>query len=594
MGIPASTLEQIGQRLDLVEVIGGFVSLKRSGRNFKGLCPFHPEKSPSFMVYPAKQFFICYGCGAGGDLIAFVMRHEHMEFKEAVHFLAEKAGVQVSFTTGGSSLANRPLYQAHETAAAFYHEKLVEAPEGEPARAYLAHRGLTPETWKTLRLGFAPNRWEGLLTHSKGKGLEPSLLERSGLAVRREGAEEAWYDRFRNRVLFPIWDQRGRVIAFGGRVLGEEAGPKYLNSPETELYVKGRLLYGFHLASSAIREKDFCLVVEGYMDFASLYQAGIRNVVASMGTSLTPEQVQLIRRLTRHVVILYDGDYAGEMAALRGLDLFLEAEMRVKVVGLPSGLDPDAFLAQAGLEEMLRTIRQSQDLFDYKLGLLTRRFDPKDLQGRIRISEEMLPTIKRVTNAIERGEYVKRLGEVLRVAEPLLWSELGRVRREAAAAPRGAGRPEKVQPVAGMTPEESLAGLLLEEPGRVRQVEERLPLEAVQDAQVREILSRLWQMNRSGTIPPDGRTFLAGLPREDSGAWEGRIVRWLAWADLVVDKEGTLEELLAKVKEGRVRSSLEALHLSIRQAEAQGQEQETAQLIAQYNTLMKSRSTKKE
>jgi len=583
--IAQRTLQEVQERLDIVEVIGGYISLKKAGRNFKALCPFHPEKTPSFMVYPQKQFFICYGCGAGGDLITFVMRHEHLEFPEAVRMLAEKAGIPVSQGEGGCPTVNPELYQAHEVATQFYHELLMKSPEGEAARGYLKKRGLEPATWETFSLGYAPEKWDGLLVRAGAKNLTPETLERAGLAIPREGAK-GWYDRFRGRVIFPIWDARGRVIAFGGRVLEDADGPKYMNSPETELYVKGRVLYGLHLAIPQIREKDFCIAVEGYMDLCSPYQHGIRNVVASMGTSLTEAQVQLIRRHTRHVVMVYDGDYAGEMATLRGLDLFLEAQMRVKVAQLPGGLDPDSLIKTQGIKALVRAIQESQDLFDYKLGLLMQRFDPKQMEGRVRICEEMLPTIKRVVSAIERGEYVKRLGETLGISEALLWTELKRAKFNTSS-----GRPTAFDlPAASatMTAEDLLAGLLLEEPARVAFLRERLEMEDLQDPQVQRLVSWLMELWQQGALPSDHRALVNNLPRGSGEEWENRIARWLAWADGAVEKERTLDDVLQRIRKNRQRLSLENLQALIRKAEEAGDETATTRFVLEYNRLIKT------
>ncbi len=588
--IPDRTLQEIQERLDIVEVIGGYLLVRKAGKNFKALCPFHPEKTPSFMVYPQKQFFICYGCGAGGDLITFVMRHEQVDFPEAVRLLAEKAGVVVPTGGKGRSVQADPdLYRAHEVAARFFHELLIKSTEGEPARAYLKRRGVKPEIWEEFRLGYAPQGWDRLLEEARREGIPPPVMEKAGLAIARE-AGEGWYDRFRNRVIFPICDPRGRVIAFGGRVFEEEAGPKYMNSPETELYVKGRVLYGFHGAVPQVRERDFCIVVEGYMDQVALAQEGIRNVVASMGTSLTEAQVRLIRKYTRHVVMIYDGDYAGQMATLRGLDLLLEQEMRVKVVGLPGDMDPDSMIRSQGMAAMVQAIQQSQDLFDYKLGLLKRQFDPKTLEGRVGICAEMLPTIKRVPNAIQRGEYIKRLGELLGVEETLLWTELNRVKLDAAWRPALVQAASPVPGAAagiGVTAEELLAGLLLEEPARVARVADRLKMEELIDPEVQRLVDWLIQQWRQDAVPPDHRTVVNRLPR-GSGHWENRVARWLACADTVLEKDQALEEVMARIHQQRRRASLQGLQLSIRKAEEQRDEVAAERLILEYNQLMKA------
>ncbi len=583
--IPDKTLQEIQERLDAAEVIGGYISLKKAGKNFKALCPFHPEKTPSFMVYPHKQFFICYGCGAGGDLISFVMRYEHVEFAEAVQILAQKAGVQIA-DAGGGRKVQPELYRTHEMAAKFYHELLMKSPDAEKARAYLKKRGLEPATWEAFQLGYAPERWDELLTQAKQEGFAPEVMERSGLAIPREG-KNGWYDRFRNRVIFPIWDARGRVIGFGGRVFEEESGPKYMNSPETDLYVKGKILYGLHLAAPQIREKDFCIVVEGYMDLVSPYQHGIRNVVASMGTSLTEQQVQLIKRYTHHVVIVYDGDYAGEMATLRGLDLFLAGGMRVKVAAVPGGLDPDSMIKTQGVDAFAKVIQQSQDLFDYKLNLLKRRFDPRQTEGRVQICEEMLPTIKRVPHAVQKGEYIKRLSELLGVAEDLLWSDLNKVKQDASWRPAAVAAP---MATVSMTAEDLLAGLLLESPVRIGQIADRLDLNKIQDSDIRQMVTWLKEQWGRGVVPTEHRALLSQLPR-GSGEWEGRCARWLAWVDTVEEKEKTLEEVLGKIDERQRRSFLESLRLSIRQAEETGDEKRASELIVEYSRFMKTNLT---
>ncbi len=584
-----ATAREIQDRLDIVEVIGSTVPLRRAGQNFKGLCPFHPEKTPSFVIYPQKQFFICYGCGAGGDLIAFVMKHEHLEFQEALELLAQKAGVEVAPAgRRGSGKELSELYRAHEVATGLYERLLAESSEAAPARAYLDRRGLKPESWKAFHLGYAPNRWDALLEAAEREGVPGPVLERAGLAVPREG-RQGWYDRFRDRLIFPIADPRGRVIGFGGRVLEDAEGPKYMNSPETELYVKGKILYGLNLAAPEIRQKDFCIVVEGYMDLVTPYQHGIRNVAASMGTSLTESQVRLIRRFTRHVVMVYDGDYAGQAATLRGLDLFLEAEMRVRVAVLPGGADPDSLIRSRGVEAFAQVLQQSQELFDHKLGFLARQFEPRTLEGRIRICQEMLPTIKRVPNALRRGEYIRRLAELLGLEEGPLWAELARVRL---ARSQAAWRPERLSEVPaaarpGMDAEGLLAGLLLEEPARIEQVVGRLELDDLRLPEARRIMGWLLERRKAGALPADHREVLSALPRDPSGETQALLARWLAWADSMQEKERVMDGVVERIREGRRRASLQSLTASLREAEAAGDSETAAQLLSEINRMVR-------
>ena len=586
--ISETVLREIQDRLNLVEVIGGYVSLKKTGRNFKGLCPFHSEKTPSFLIYPDKQFFICYGCCVGGDLVTFAMKVEKLEFLEAVELLAEKAGVEIprSSGAGGASRRNPELYRAHELAAQFYQKLLQESPEAEEARGYLSKRGLEESTWREFGLGFAPQRWDGLVQRTAEEGISGSVLEAAGLAVARESGG-GWYDRFRARVIFPIWDSRGRVIAFGGRLYQERAeGPKYLNSPETELYVKGKLLYGLHRATPQIREKDFCIVVEGYVDVVTPFQHGIRNVVASMGTSLTDSQVKLLRRLTRHVVMVYDGDAAGEAATLRGLDLFLEAEMRVKVAVLPAGTDPDSLIRHHGVEAFTRCLQESKDLFDYRLGLLMKQYSPREMEGRIRICQDLLPTLKRVPNTIQRADYIRRLAELLALDEKVLWAEMERVRTDRVSGPvETRVRTAEAISISAVSAEEGLAGLLLEDPARSSQLEGQLDLRDLQDPQVREVVS--WLIENAGLAPGlAGRSFLNGQAR-GAGDWENRMAHWRAWADSTLEKDKTLAELLGRIRDRRHRMTLEELRESIRKAEETGDSETATRLLTDFNRLVK-------
>lgn len=583
-------LQEIQDRLNLVDVVGGYITLKRAGRVFKGLCPFHPEKTPSFVVYPEKQFFICYGCGAGGDMLSFVMKHEHLEFPEAVELLAQKAGVPVPQlgSKSASTAEHAPLYKVNEWACKVYRE-LLGKPEAKAARAYLEKRGLEPAEWERFQLGFAPDKWDHLIKAGEKEGFSAALLEEAGLAIRKE--EGGSYDRFRNRVMFPIWDSRGRVIAFSGRQLeADPKSPKYMNSPETKLYVKGKTLYGLHLAAPQVREQDYCIIVEGNLDMVTPSSRGFKNIVASMGTALTEQQVRLIKRLTRNVVIGYDGDAAGQAATLRGLELFLQAEMRVRVASLPGGTDPDSLVREQGPEAFARALKESKELFDYKLGLLTRQHDAKQLEGRMAVCQEMLPTIKKVPNAIQKGDYIRRLSQSLGVAEELLWKELERVKLQP-----GEWKPAAIGPApakaAPLSPEEVLAGLMLEDPSRISELDGRLELERVRDASARDVIERLMNDWRDGNPAASAQEACKKFQRAP-GEWDGRMARWLAEADAVEDKERAIDELVARIQARGLQESLDTLRVALRKAEELGDEKETNRLIMEISRLIKLQATR--
>ena len=427
--IPENVLEDILNRVDIVEVVSGYIPLKRAGRNFKALCPFHHEKTPSFMVSPDRQIYHCFGCNAGGNAFGFLMQYERLEFPEAVDILAKKAGVvlpQIQKEDAKTVSLYTQLYKINELVTLFY-ESTLNSSDGIIAKNYLIKRGISQGTIKLFRLGFAPVKWDGLINHLRAKNISLTLLEKAGLVLAKEGG--GYYDRFRNRIIFPILDIKSRPLGFGARVL-DDTLPKYINSPETPVYTKGRNLYGLNLARDAIKELDYVVVVEGYLDSLMPYQEGLKNIVASLGTALTTEQARLIKRYTHNVTMVYDADDAGEMATLRTLDIFIEEGMNVKVVSLPEGLDPDSFVRKSGIQNFKDKINKAETLFDYKLRILKSRYSIKEIEAKARIAFEMLPTINKFKNAVLKSEYIKRLAQDLNLEEDALLQELKKVKED--------------------------------------------------------------------------------------------------------------------------------------------------------------------
>ncbi|MBC7324858.1 MAG: DNA primase, partial [Moorella sp. (in: Bacteria)] len=380
-------------RVDIVEVIGSYLQLKKRGRNYVGLCPFHKEKTPSFTVSPDKQMFYCFGCGAGGDVFAFLMKQDGLSFPEAVKSLAARAGLDLA---GGeeSPLARQQrqwkerLYELGAIAASFYYRLLMRHPVAAPARAYLQQRGVKGETARLFELGYAPASGTALVTYLRRQGFTSREIDQAGLSASRPPAGTA--DRFRARLMFPIKDSRGRVIGFGGRTLGE-GQPKYLNSPETVLFHKGRHLYGLHLALPGIRRQNRAILVEGYMDMIAAWQHGLDNVVASLGTALTPEQARELKKYAREVIIAFDADTAGEAATLRGLDILAAAGLQVRVLQLPSGKDPDEFLAAHGAAAFRELVETSSSLMEFRINKAVSQYDPARPLGRKAIMAAILP-----------------------------------------------------------------------------------------------------------------------------------------------------------------------------------------------------------
>ncbi len=362
MRINNETADRIKQTADIVEVIGDFVSLKKRGANYIACCPFHNEKTPSFNVNPVRQIYKCFGCGAAGDSVKFVMDIEGVSYGEALRHLAQKYHIEVEEEEQTPEEVLRQnerdsLYIVLNFAQKHYQKLLLEHEEGQAiGLSYFRNRGFNDPTIKAFGLGYSLNEWDGLTKEAAQRGYNPELLQKAGLTLHKEGTNDRYYDRFRGRVMFPIHNVSGKVIAFGARILiNDKNQPKYINSPETDVYHKSKILYGIYQAKNAIRQEDVCYLVEGYTDVISLHQAGIQNVAASSGTSLTEEQIKLIARFTQNITILYDGDAAGIKAALRGLDMVLEEGLNVSLVTLPDGEDPDSYVYKVGAEGLKPT-----------------------------------------------------------------------------------------------------------------------------------------------------------------------------------------------------------------------------------------------
>jgi len=431
MAEAGSFAERVKQQADIVRVVGEYVRLKKSGQNFIGLCPFHAEKTPSFAVHPVKQIYHCFGCGVGGDVFQFVMEMEKCSFPEAVRAAAEKCGIPIPkprARTPEERQANEQrtaLVEMHREAAEFFARQLESTAEGRAAHAYLQDRGLDSEAEARFGLGYAPSGGDALYRHLKQK-YPDKLLEISGLAVRDPSGR--LYDRFRRRIMFPIANQSGKVVAFGGRALGDEM-PKYLNSPETPIYSKSSVLYHLDRAKETIRQGDFAVLVEGYMDTIGVARAGVNNVVASCGTSLTETQVKLLGRFTHRVVVNYDPDTAGQAATERSLAILLEQGYDVRVLALPGGADPDKFIREQGAEAYRKLLDQAPAYVDYLIAR-ARQMDLSTGEDKLRAVNFLMPYVQRIPNRLLRSEWATRIAQQLGVDEPVLREALRRAATE--------------------------------------------------------------------------------------------------------------------------------------------------------------------
>jgi len=436
--ISRTTIDNVFETARVEEVIGDFVQLKKSGSNFKGLSPFSDERTPSFMVSPVKQIWKDFSSGKGGNVVSFLMEHEHFNYPEAIKYLAKKYGIEIEETEQTSeekeqASERESLYLVSEFAKEYFHKTLLKTEEGKAiGLSYFKERGFTQETIEAFELGYSPDSWDAFTNHALKKAYKLDFLEKTGLTIVKEdastGAATKTFDRFKGRVMFPILSMSGRTLGFGGRILtNDKKAAKYLNSPESDIYNKSKVLYGIYHAKQAIAKEDNCFLVEGYTDVIQLYQRGVKNVVSSSGTALTPDQIRLINRLTKNITVLFDGDAAGLRASLRGVDLILEQGMNVKICTFPEGEDPDSFAKNNSLDELTSFLEENaQDFISFKASLLASeaKNDPIKKSETIR---DMVVSIAKIPDTIKREVYIKECARIMDISEEVLFSTLAQL-----------------------------------------------------------------------------------------------------------------------------------------------------------------------
>lgn len=460
--------EQVRSTADIVEVISSYVALKKRGQNYWGCCPFHGEKTPSFSVNPSKNMFYCFGCHEGGDIFKFIMKSENCGFVDALKLLAKKYGIPVPERQKTAAEIQREqrtakIYETNAMAARFFQACLLRTEHGRDALAYLKGRGITEEIINSFSIGYALNNYTALTSSLGKRGFSPQLLIKAGLALSGKGV----YDKFRNRVMIPIKDPRGRIVGFGGRVL-DDSTPKYLNTGETEWFNKRHLLFGFDIALNEIRKQKQAIVVEGYMDAISLHAAGITNVVASMGTAFAAEQAKLLKRAAEEVVFCYESDAAGRRASVRAVSIAREAGLRVRVAAVPDGKDPDEYVRHYGKESFIQVMKNAQNGIDFQMDETIMQNNVTNLAGKVEAVSNILPFLLECKNEIEIAEHIRRLAQRLTIDEGLITEEYRKVAR------KGATKMERVPvqtPVrrsntAEQQAEAMLLAVLLELPGK--------------------------------------------------------------------------------------------------------------------------------
>ncbi len=585
--IPDSVLAEIQDKLNIADFINTFVPLKRAGRSFKGLCPFHQEKTPSFVVSPDKQIFHCFGCGASGTIISFHMKHQSLEFRDAVRELADRAGVTIPEDVGRREQASskNEVFEVIKAAEDFYIRALENAGESSVVRAYVKKRGLTRDALSKFGIGYSPDAWDQLIAHLGNKAGLP-LLERAGLVLPKQGGGH--YDRFRNRLMFPIRDVRGNHLGFGARAL-DDSIPKYLNSPETEIYQKGKHLYGFHLAADAVKKLDEVVIVEGYMDLIACVMAGTDNVVASSGTALTVDQIRLVKRYTRNVTALFDADKAGEMATLRGLDLLVQEDCSVRIAEMPLGNDPDTYIRSEGAEAFReKVLAGAKTFFDYKIALLGRRYPVKTVEGRVRIAMEMIETLRKVPNAVLKAGLVRRLSEELKLSENALQTEMekkgdgisGMLKNAATAARETPARPGTGEPMS----ERILIGLLLNFPEYVIRARPLVASADFKNAKSRSIIEFIL----AGADEDEGVKPAQILNRiGDDAEGSSLVTRALHEAATIEDPDKAFEDCVRWIERCRKESRKDILAQEIRAAEMGGDLEKRNRLLVEFQELSK-------
>ncbi|MBD3245749.1 MAG: DNA primase [Candidatus Omnitrophica bacterium] len=568
--IPQEFIDEVQNRTDIVEVVSQYIPLKRAGRNYKAVCPFHNEKTPSFFVNPQKQIFHCFGCGEGGGAVQFLMQYEKVGFVEAMEILAQRLGMTVPTEKGVKHARKAVLYDIMYEAARFYHEQLTQH---QDVRRYLRHRGVGERTIETFQLGYAPG--EAVLTASlRKKGFSLEMIEKVSLC---QFARGRYRDMFRDRVMFPVRDARGRVVGFGGRLWRKDSfGPKYINSVENVLYQKRVHLFGLHVAKEHITAQDSVIVSEGYLDMISPFMRGIKNIVASLGTALTHEQVRLLKRYASEFILLFDSDSAGKNAAMRAIDVLLEHELQISIVVLPPGADPDSLVRQEGREGFSRLLEGKRGFFPYKMECLKEQWDMQSVHGKSRIVHEMLASLHRIPSEVEKHEYMKKLAAEAMVREEVIFAEYaqkyGRGRQAAASKPDSQDIPfsltEKIllkcvcmNPQAGEMLCRNVRSDDFSYPLARRAVEKLCEQKSVRGAPFSDLLSKMGEREISG--------FLSGIVCDDTIPYNKELFR----------------ESMEKLRQKRIKKMKAEMKAKIQDAERRGDHEMVRTLMNNYGKI---------
>jgi DNA primase len=577
-------VSEIRDRSNILEVIADYVALKKAGKNYRGLCPFHSEKTPSFMVNEEKQIFHCFGCGEGGDVFTFLMKVGHFSFPQVVEELAKRYGVklpsrELSAAQKKEMTKKEVLFQINQIASEYYHDLLTQRREGEEGRRYLSQRGVSQEIVSEHRLGTSTDRWDGLVQYLQGRKVSLELAWELGLIFPKK--KEGWYDAFRGRILFPIFDLHQRVVGFGGRVI-KEGQPKYLNSPESSIYHKGETLYGLQVAKRYAVEKDCVIIVEGYFDLLTLHQYGLKNSVATLGTALTTQHIRTLKRYTKNLITLFDADQAGVQATLRSLPLFLEEEVVGNTIILPKGEDPDGYLRKGNLEDFGKKIERAVPLIDFFFDRLMKTHDLKSIDGKVKVAKEGAALLGKIPDKIRRNFYTKALAERLDIQESFLYEML----RFPSKASSKAGEDLKKSSVERTFPksEEIVVRLMVHHPELIPTLSKEEIFKEFESPilqKMAETLKDLYQKK--------GRLDLPEALANFEGELKGRLCEF-AFRESGLeggDQEKILQDCVQKIREKRLKKEKDELLKKIREVEKEQEGKRLVPLLKEHQALVK-------
>ena len=580
--IPQQFIEEVQQKTDIVDLISSYIPLRRAGRNFKALCPFHNEKTSSFFVSPQRQIFHCFGCGEGGGPLQFIMLYDKTSFVEAVEELAQKIGMRIPYQEVSAKDKLRTLlYDVVHQTAQFFHQNLISSKEAQPARDYLAQRGIDKEAIDVFKIGYAASN-SSLLRYMRSRSVTLDMLEKVSLIT--EKPQGGWRDLFWQRIIFPICDVRHRPVGFGARFIeglsrrSSVKGdiPKYINSGENILYRKRECLFGLNFSKDEIIKKDSVIVTEGYLDMITPYQAGIKNIVASLGTALTLEQIRLIKRYTHNIILVFDADKAGQNATLRAVDILLENGLNVTILSMPEGLDLDLALRQKGVDFVTSLIEKRNDFFDYKMSILRRLYDIDSIDGKVKIARQMLSTIGKLTSELEQYEYVKKLSVALKVRETLLMAEFGKVKTHKPVSLRSPG-----QDIRASVPitEQLIIKAIFANNRLLTMIKGRINEEDFSHPLSRKTFSLLLDKSSAGNF--SGRQFISSIEDKEISGFVSRVLMEDAGS---IDKS-ILKSCIIKLRRNHLKMLLDSLKAQIRTAEKDKDEIRVKNLMIQFRKI---------